>query len=115
MFEFAYNDIIDESPKAMRAQEKMALDRVILLLREAQAAGPGAMSKVNALYQLRRLWSVFLEDLSNPDNALPERLRAGIISIGIWVNREIDRLMTGASSDLSPLIEINEIIRDGLN
>jgi len=115
MFEFAYNDIIDESPKAMRAQEKMALDRVILLLREAQAAGPGAMPTINALYQLRRLWAVFLEDLSNPENALPERLRAGIISIGIWVNREIDRIITGSATDLNPLIEINEIIRDGLN
>jgi flagellar biosynthesis activator protein FlaF len=115
MYEFAYNDIIDESPKAMRAQEKMALERVIVLLREAQAAGPGAVQTANALYQLRRLWSVFLEDLANPDNALPERLRAGIISIGIWVNREIDRLRTGVTTDLSPLIEINEIIRDGLN
>lgn len=115
MYEFAYNDIIDESPRAMRAQEKMALDRVILLLREAQAPGSSGNLRTNALFQLRRLWTVFLEDLSNPENALPERLRAGIISIGIWVNREIDRIATGASNDLNALIEINEIIRDGLN
>ena len=35
MFEFAYNDIIDESPQAMRAQERVALDQVIGLLRTA--------------------------------------------------------------------------------
>jgi len=42
-------------------------------------------------------------------------MRAGIISIGIWVNKEIDRIRSGVTHDLSPLIEINQIIRDGLN
>ena len=68
-----------------------------------------------ALYQLRRLWAVFIEDLGNPENALPEPMRAGLISIGIWVNKEIDRVRSGATGDLTPLIEINEIIRNGLN
>lgn len=114
MFEFAYKEIIDDSPQAMRAQEQRAMNHVIDLLREGVAAGRGSRQMVNALYQLRRLWLVFLEDLNNPDNALPNQLRAGLISIGIWVHKEIDRINSGATTDLTPLIEINEIIRDGL-
>ena len=115
MFEFAYNDIVDDSPQAMRAQEGRALDQVLDLLRAAAKAGHGSREVVAALFQLRRLWGVFLDDLNSPENGLPDALRAGIISIGIWVNKEIDRVRTGQTKDLSPLIEINQIIRDGLN
>ena len=115
MYEFAYKEIVDESPQAMRAQERCALDQVIGLLRAAAEAGPGTREVVTALYQLRRLWAIFLDDLRSSENRLPAPLRAGIISIGIWVNKEIDRVRGGATQDLSPLIEINQIIRDGLN
>jgi len=115
MYEFAYKEIVDESPQAMRAQEQRALDQVIGLLRAAAKSGPGTREVVTALFQLRRLWAIFLEDLKSPENKLPPPLRAGIISIGIWVNKEIDRVRTGATQDLSPLIEINQIIRDGLS
>jgi flagellar protein FlaF len=115
MYEFAYKEIVDESPQAMRAQERRALDQVIGLLRSAASVGPGSREAVTALFQLQRLWAIFLEDLRSADNKLPSPLRAGIISIGIWVNREIDRVRTGATQDLNPLIEINQIIRDGLS
>ncbi len=74
MFEFAYNEIIEESAHAMRAQERMALDHVINLLRGAAAKGPKSVEGINALYQLRMLWTVFLDDLKNPENALPASL-----------------------------------------
>ncbi len=115
MFEFAYKEIVDESPQAMRAQERRALDQVIELLRAAATEGSNPQDTVVALFQLRRLWTVFIEDLNGPENALPAPLRARIISIGIWVNKEIDRVRKGATRDLTPLIEINEIIRNGLN
>ena len=115
MYEFAYNEIVDESALAMRAQEARALDRVIAMLRDAEVAGPKSRQGINALYQLRTLWTVFLEDLNGSENALPTTLRARLISIGIWVIKEIERLRGGDAIDLVPLIEINQIIRDGLN
>jgi flagellar protein FlaF len=114
MYEFSYNEVIEESPQVLRAQERQAMDRVIELLRAARARGPGTREAIEALYYLRRLWAIFLDDLNNPDNELPDQLRAGIISIGIWMNKEIDRVRTGQTTDLTPMIEINEIIRDGL-
>ena len=115
MYEFAYNEIVEESSRSMRAEEARALDRVIGLLRQAQPSGPKSRQGINALYQLRTLWTVFLDDLNGSENGLPASLRAGLISIGIWVIKEIERLRGGEATDLEPLIEINQIIRDGLN
>src|SRR5271155_3817215 len=115
MFEFAYNDIVDDSPQAMRAQEGRALDQVLELLRAAEKAGHGSREVVAALFQLRRLWSVFLDDLGSPENGLPDALRAGIISIGIWVNKKIDRERPGPTADPAPFLACKQIMRDGLH
>ena len=114
MYEFAYNEVIEDSRQTMRARERQAMDRVIAMLRAAQEKGPGSRERVDALYYLRRLCMIFLNDLRDPNNELPDQLRAGIISIGIWMNKEIDRVRGGLTNDLTPMIEINELIRDGL-
>jgi flagellar protein FlaF len=114
MYEFAYNDVIEESHQTMRERERQAMDRVIAMLRAAQEKGPQSRERVDALYYLRRLWMIFLTDLNDPNNELPDQLRAGIISIGIWMNKEIDRVRGGQTNDLTPMIEINQLIRDGL-
>jgi flagellar protein FlaF len=106
--------VIEDSRQTMRAREREAMDRVIAMLRTAQEKGPGSRERVEALFYLRRLWMIFLNDLNDPNNELPEQLRAGIISIGIWMMKEIDRVRGGATDDLTPMIEINALIRDGL-
>ena len=114
MFEFSYNEVIDDSRQVMRARECSAMDRVIDMLHAARDRGSNSREAIEAIFYLRRLWAIFLDDLRNPDNELPEQLRAGIVSIGIWMNKEIERFRAGQTSDLTPIIEINEIIRDGL-
>jgi flagellar protein FlaF len=85
------------------------------MLQEAQATGPRSREGIRALYQLRTLWTVFLDDLTGAENGLPTALRAQLISIGIWILKEVERLRGGRVTDLAPLIEINQIIRDGLH
>ena len=114
MYEFAYNEVIEDSRQTMRARERAAMDRVIGMLRAAQEKGRLSRERVEALFYLRRLWTIFLDDLQDPNNELPEQLRAGIVSIGVWMMKEIERVRTRATDDLAPMIEINEIIRDGL-
>ncbi len=114
MYEFAYNEAVEESHQTMRARERAAMDRVIGMLRAAQEKGPLSRERVEALFYLRRLWTIFLDDLKDPNNELPEQLRAGIISIGIWMSKEVERVRMRVTDDLAPMIEINEIIRDGL-
>src|SRR5208337_4298221 len=114
MYEFAYNEVIADSRQTMRARERAAMDRVIGMLRAAQEKGPLSRERVEALFYLRRLWTIFLDDLKDPNNELPEQLRAGIISIGIWMMKEIERVRVRLTDDLTPMIEINELICDGL-
>ena len=114
MYEFSYNEVVDDSRQVLREQERNAMDRVIDMLRAAQDKGENSREAIEAIFYLRRLWAIFLDDLRNPENELPEQLRAGIVSIGIWMNKEIDRFRAGQTKDLTPIIEINEIIRDGL-
>lgn len=114
MYEFSYNEVVDDSRQVMRARERNAMDRVIEMLRSARGKGADSREAIEAMFYLRSLWAIFLDDLRGPENELPEQLRAGIVSIGIWVNKEIERFRAGQISDLTPMIEINEIIRDGL-
>jgi flagellar protein FlaF len=114
MYEFAYNDIVEDSHRAMRAHEREAMDRVIEMLRAARAKGTESRERVEALFYLKRLWTIFVDDLNDPENELPPQLRAGIISIGIWMRKEIERVRAGYANDLTSMIEINEIVRDGL-
>lgn len=114
MYEFAYNEVIENSRQTMRASERAAMNRVIAMLRAGQNKGPESRERIEALFYLKRLWTIFLDDLRDPNNELPEQLRAGIISIGIWMMKEIDRARRRSTDDLTPMIEINELIRDGL-
>jgi flagellar biosynthesis activator protein FlaF len=114
MYEFAYNDVIEDSHQTLRARERAAMDRVIGMLRSAQEKGPQSRELIDALFYLRRLWIIFIDDLNDPNNELPTQLRAGIISIGVWMMKEIDRVRGGLTDDLTPMIEINELIRNGL-
>src|SRR6202041_546099 len=114
MYEFAYNDVIEDSHQALRARERAAMDRLIGMLRSAQEKGPQSRELIDALFYLRRLWAIFIDDLNDPNNELPTQLRAGIISIGVWMMKEIDRVRGGLTDDLTPMIEINVLIRNGL-
>ena len=114
MYQFTYAEIVDDSPQEMRARERDALSRCIDMLEAAKQAGAGTREAQNALTHLRRLWTIFIEDLSGGGNDLPDDLRAQLISIGLWVVKEIERLRIGAVQSLDDLIEINAIIRDGL-
>ena len=67
MYEFAYNDVIEESRQTMRARERAAMDRVIEMLRGAQEKGPQSRERIDALFYLRRLWTIFLDDLKDPE------------------------------------------------
>ena len=114
MYDFCYNDVADESPQVMRERERYAFDKVITLLKCAREKGVNSREAIEALYWLRELWSILLDDLQSPGNELPANIRAGIVSIGLWMLKETDEFSGGKKMDLTPIIEINEIIRDGL-
>ncbi|MTI16765.1 flagellar biosynthesis regulator FlaF [Rhodobacteraceae bacterium RKSG542] len=115
MYQMSYAETLADSSQDRRAQEKEVFTLAILQLRAAKEAGVNSDEAVKALTIIRRLWGFLIEDLGSADNALPEKLRAELISIGIWCVGHADKIRSGESEDFDSLIEINEHIRDGLN
>jgi flagellar protein FlaF len=114
MYQFSYADIQTDSVADARDRERQLLDRAIALLDEAATAGLDSMKAIEALHFTNRLWTTFVEDLGNPENALPKELRANLISIGLWMLRETEEVRQGRSQNIEGLIEVSQIIRDGI-
>jgi flagellar protein FlaF len=75
------------------------------------ASDSGSLQQVRALADNQRLWLTLCNVIRDPSNALPEALRATILSVGITVQRE----MSQQSPDIDFLISINESIAAGLS
>ena len=67
-----------------------------------------------ALAENAAIWRALKHDLSEPGNRLAPSLRAGLISIALWMERETARLL-GGRGRVAPLIEINASILAGLS
>jgi flagellar protein FlaF len=52
-------------------------------------------------------------DCSANGNALPDQLRASIISISLWVGRYSSEVMQ-RNADIEPLIDVNRSVMQGL-
>jgi len=94
--------------RSPREQEADIFRRATGALRAARDAGP--IQRVRALADNRRLWMAVGDLMRDPANALPIALRASIISVGMAVEREMDR----EQPDFAFLIEINENFAAGL-
>ena len=110
----AYETVVDDSSSEARGRERQALSIGIDRLERLQQGILTSEDRIESLLYVRRLWAIFIEDLSHPDNGLPDQLRADIISIGLWVVKEADRLREAKSNDVEQLIEVNAMIRDVL-
>lgn len=114
MYKFSYTEVIEQSPETDRENEKKAIDHSIDLLRRAEAAGAGSKEAAEATYFVSRLWSILLEDLAKPENDLPQEFRAQVISIGIWILKELEAIRSGDRDSFSGLIVVSESISEGL-
>lgn len=114
MYKFSYEEVMSDSGARQRANERMAIEQSIELLRSAEKAGANSREAVEAIFYLNRLWSYLLEHVGKADNALPDEIRANIISVGIWLLREADAVSNGRSKNFAGLIEISAVMAEGL-
>lgn len=115
MYGTSYDEVVEDAPKLYRERERAALERAIRLLEEANAAGAGSKAPAEALFYVGRLWRAFIEDLMSSDNDLPETLRADLVSVGLWILKEVDLILADRSRNFLGLAEVCGMIRDGLN
>jgi flagellar protein FlaF len=114
MYQFSYADIQTDSVADAKDRERQLLTRSIELLGVAHSNGRESLQAVEAIHFLNRVWTSLIEDLGSPDNELPMELRANLISIGLWLLREAEEVRQGRSDNFEGLIEVSQIIRDGI-
>ncbi len=95
--------------RSQREQEADVFRRATGALRSARDGSP--IARVRALADNRRLWITVNDLMRDPLSTLPGPLRAGIISVGLAVQREMDR----EEPNFDYLITINEQIAAGLS
>jgi flagellar protein FlaF len=114
MYQFSYADIQTDSVADAKDRERQLLTRSIDLLVAARESGTQSVQAIEAIHFLNRVWTSFIEDLGGSENALPSELRANLISIGLWLLRESEAVRQGESENFDGLIEVSQIIRDGI-
>ena len=114
MYQLQYADIQEDAVVDARTRERQLLTRSIELLGKARDNPQDAMATIEATHFTRRLWTALLEDLAQPDNQLSKEIRAGLISVGIWILKETEKIRQRESDDFDGVIEITETIMEGI-
>ena len=96
-----------------REAELQLFSQVTTALIAVQKSGVDGQELMKALDWNRRMWSVLSTDCAIEGNALPGSLRAGIMSLSIWVSKHSSQVMRG-NEEVGPLIDINKTIMEGL-
>ena len=114
MYQLSYAEHLADNPKDCRDRERLALERAIGLLQKAENAGVQSREAVEALGFVSKLWNAFIQDLVDPENDLPDVLRADLVSVGLWIIKEAALIRSGQSQNFRGVIEICTMIRNGL-
>ena len=101
-----------ESPREM---ERRVFSQVTRALQDADSEGRPSSDALtqDALARNQQLWGALMFDVADKDNPLPERLRAQIISLAMFVDKHTGEVLAGRKS-LTPLIELNQMMIRGL-
>lgn len=67
-----------------------------------------------ALHDNRRLWTILATDVADPQNPLPQDLRARIVYLAQFTHRHSTQVLNGGAA-IQPLIDINTAIMRGLS
>ena len=114
MYRFSYAEVIEDSSRDLRQREFEIFDRAIHMMKAAEGMPAQSPEMIDAIVFVQRLWTFLIKDLGHPDNGFPDQLKGQLISIGLWVMRESDRVVRGEQKSLEALIDINAMIQEGL-
>lgn len=67
----------------------------------------------HALAENQQFWMALKHDLADQDNQLPTELRASLISLALWVERQTNSVISGEAK-VAPLVTVNRSVTDGL-
>lgn len=97
-----------------RQTEHRLMTEITREMIEARSVGASALVLMPALHRNREVWSAFSAVCGATGNQLPDGLRAGIISLALWVDRHTSDVAGGRES-IDQLIDVNLAVIDGLS
>jgi len=108
----AYQQTIAECEDPRRIEYRVFL-RITLDLEAHRDADWRSAGLKDALWRNLELWNTLRADLLDDGNALPESLRAGLVSLSFSVERQTRHVLRGEAG-VGLLIDINRSIMQGL-
>ncbi|MEM9809762.1 MAG: flagellar biosynthesis regulator FlaF [Pseudomonadota bacterium] len=110
----AYKQTITETEEPREIERKVFIQVTGELERAArEASHPLSAPALDALSRNQKLWGELMFDCAYKDNPLPAQLKAGIISLALFVDRHTPDVISGDKT-IEPLLEINRNIIRGL-
>ena len=98
-----------------REVEAMAFTKAALLLEGAKKHTGNIEEFSKALRFNHLLWTIIQADLTEPDNNLPAEIKANVMSLSIFVDKQTTKaLRMSTPADLDVLININRNLAAGL-
>ncbi len=98
-----------------REVEAMAFTKAAVLLEEVKQKTNNIEEYSKALRFNHLLWTIIQADLTEPENELPNELKANIMSLSIFVDKQTTKAMRSSNAaDLDVLININRNLAAGL-
>lgn len=104
---------VQQSSETPSQVEYRLFAQVTNALMAVQGKPPRDPEVVKALDWNRRMWSTLSTDCGAKGNQLPSELRAGIISLSLFVSKHSSEVMRGKET-VEELIGINRTIMEGL-
>lgn len=97
-----------------RATEWRLVGEITREMSEAWQAGARGASLMPALHRNREMWSTFSAACATSGNALPTDLRAGLVSLALWVDRHTSDVVAGREP-IDALLDVNRDLLEGLS
>ena len=98
-----------------REVEAMAFTKAALMMEEAKGKLDDYDSYAAALKFNQLLWTIIQADIVDKANQLPPQLKANILSLSIFVDKQTIKALADADAGhLEPLISINKNLAEGL-
>lgn len=98
-----------------REAEAMAFTKAAAMMEDAKR-NPGDETLLAQALRFNQLfWTILQADIADPNNGLPNELKANIMSLSIFVDKQVARAFrSGKPEDLDALISINRNLAMGL-
>ncbi len=114
MFNLAYAEAAEGDQGEARSQEYQALEYTIGLM-EASVKDPlNTAKRIIAIFDTTNVWTLLMEDLASSENHFSNELKAGLISIGIFILKHLQAMRDDSSMSFTTVIDVTKTIREGL-